>query len=173
MTHQKKDIEKWMFHIAAIQNAGGKAKHPLYCIWRSMKDRCYNPNTENYIYYGGRGISVCKKWRNNFIWFLHDMGERPDGHSIDRINNNGNYSPDNCRWATCYQQAHNRRKVVRKSGISITTTVKNFSMPVAVATMLRELALIEGVSEQDVIRLMIRRSHAARKARALDTGAKG
>lgn len=78
-----------------------------YRIWSAMKRRCYNKNVKQYKYYGGRGISVCKRWRNSFQNFYSDMGPRPDGLCLERKNNNGNYSPSNCMWATMTQQSNN------------------------------------------------------------------
>lgn len=81
-----------------------------YKAWKNMKDRCYNPNTPQWKDYGGRGIKVCDSWREDFWEFLHDMGACPAGdHSLDRINNGGDYTSSNCRWATRSEQNSNRR----------------------------------------------------------------
>lgn len=74
-----------------------------------MIQRCENVNRHKYRLYGGRGITVCARWRHSFLAFRADIGERPPGRTLDRINNNGNYEPSNCRWATAVQQRRNRR----------------------------------------------------------------
>jgi hypothetical protein len=82
---------------------------PTYKTWDSMIQRCTNVNTLSYKNYGGRGISVCAQWRD-FSVFLADMGERPQNTSLDRINPDGDYTPDNCRWASTTTQARNQRR---------------------------------------------------------------
>lgn len=85
------------------------AHSPTYNVWHGMMQRCFNEKTSGYKYYGGRGIKVCVRWQT-FENFLADMGERPEGLSIDRYpNNDGNYEPGNCRWATAKEQNNNSR----------------------------------------------------------------
>lgn len=85
--------------------------HPLYAMWQGMQNRCRNPDFKDWEHYGGRGIKVCERW-SDFDNFLQDMGERPDGMSIDRIDVNGDYEPGNCRWATAKQQSLNKRNSI-------------------------------------------------------------
>lgn len=93
----------------------GFSRSKVHGVWISMRQRCTNPNSQGYADYGGRGIKVCERW-NSFLNFLEDMGDRPEGMTLDRINNDGDYEPSNCRWATRLEQNHNQR--TRKSNTS-------------------------------------------------------
>jgi len=84
-------------------------KSRTYVSWKKMRERCNSPKDIGYKSYGGRGIRVCEEWNNSFVAFLRDMGERPIGKTIDRLDSNGNYELKNCRWATNLQQARNKR----------------------------------------------------------------
>jgi hypothetical protein len=98
--------------------AGGVTNHPLHVVYTEMIARCERPTHKRYADYGGRGITVDRKWRNNFWWFVEDVGPRPEGvgpsgrslYSLDRIDNDGNYEPGNVRWATYAEQASNRER---------------------------------------------------------------
>lgn len=132
-------------------------KHPAeYTAWVAMKGRCYNPSNNRYHLYGARGICVCERWRgkNGFSNFLSDMGPRPsENHSIDRKDNDGNYEPGNCRWATDAEQASNQRRnmivdwngerltvaeVARRTGIKAATLYQRIHMGLTIERAVSE-----------------------------------
>jgi len=100
----------------------GETGTPTYETWKGMMKRCYNENHIAFRHYGGRGIKVCEKW-HKYINFKNDMGTKPDNLSIDRIDNDGNYTPDNCRWATMKEQSYNRRNNKRLTYKGMTKTL--------------------------------------------------
>src|ERR1051326_3174971 len=109
-------MSRWFYrHATGFENRRhhGMVGTKTHNSWWNACRRCHNPNDEHYPNYGGRGIKVCKRWRGvyGFRNFLDDMGERPEGKTLDRINVNGDYEPSNCRWSTHEEQMKNRRKV--------------------------------------------------------------
>jgi hypothetical protein len=111
----------------------GLSKSPEWNTWKSMKSRCLNPKNKFYKNYGGRGIKICDEWTNSFDNFFKDMGVRPKNHSLDRINNNGNYCKENCKWSTYEEQQNNKRqnRNIEYNGVvkNLTMWAKNFNVP--------------------------------------------
>lgn len=130
-------------HISMAITKHGHAKTPTWRIWVGMRSRCQKSYDSMYSLYGARGISVCERWQS-FENFLSDMGERPPGHSLDRIDSNGNYSPENCRWASPTQQVRNRRNTTL-------VTYQGRTIPLAEAAELSGLPI-------NLIRLRLRRN---------------
>ena len=121
--------------------------------WISMKTRCYNPNSKGYQNYGGRGITICDRWKDSFINFYEDMGERPEGTSLDRIDVNGNYEPSNCRWADSIIQNRNRNKLRSNTsgvtGVSFNNIEKKWRARISTNEGRKELGFFK--SKEDAI----------------------
>lgn len=134
-----------------------KNEFPEYSIWASMIGRCYCTSHTGYKNYGGRGISVCLKWRKSPLNFISDMGRRTSSkHSIERINNNGNYTPTNCRWATRKEQARNtRRSCFLKHG-ELRKTKAEWCEVTGIARYTLEYRLKIGWSVQDALTKPVR-----------------
>lgn len=113
--------------------AKGNRKHGMcgtkpYIIWYAMKQRCLNPNSSRYFNYGGRGITICDKWKKSFVGFWEDMSHGyVDGLSLDRIDVNGNYEPSNCRWVELWEQNNNQRSNIRITIDGKTLNAKQWS----------------------------------------------
>lgn len=119
-----------------------KSGTPEYLAWTNIKRRCYNKNNASYHAYGARGIKMCDRWREDFLNFLADMGERPsDLHSIDRIDVNGDYEPANCRWTTNAEQQNNKRSniIIEHDGRSQTMTAWAREIGINTDTLWRRL----------------------------------
>ena len=135
----------------------GESKHggshlPEYQVWARMKRRCTNPNTDHFDRYGGRGIQVCKRWLS-FAAFYRDMGPRPSpSHSIERKDNDKDYGPSNCRWATHKEQVNNRRNTVRWTLDGVTKTVSRWSEETGISIALLHSRFRLGWSLEKVLR---------------------
>jgi hypothetical protein len=105
----------------------GMSRTRTFYVWGGMRQRCSNPSDRSYCDYGGRGIRVCDRWADSFENFLADMGEAPKGMQIDRINNDGPYAPDNCRWTTPKRNSRNRRSNVYVEHNGVTRTVAEWA----------------------------------------------
>lgn len=124
--------------------------NPTYKTWESMKSRCNNPCNERYKDYGGRGIQVCSSWNISFDAFLADMGERPEGLTLDRKDNNKDYNKQNCRWASAAQQQRNTRKSVLTKDIVSCVEYARRCSELSDRELARQLAKIFGVKHETI-----------------------
>lgn len=122
----------------------GLTKSRTYKSWMMMKSRCANSNYSHYKYYGGRGIKVCQEWVDSFETFMADMGVRPDGGTLDRIDSDGDYTKENCRWATREQQVDNRRNAVYATLGAVTLKLKEWAALLRVRRSQIYLAMYHG-----------------------------
>ena len=120
------------YHTTHGETQNGKDS-PEYSTWTDMKQRCLNPQSISYARYGGRGITIASEWKNDFPQFLRDMGRRPPGTTLERIDNNGHYSPSNCRWATPAEQARNTRRNIWLTHEGRRQCLKDWSIEVGIA----------------------------------------
>jgi len=121
------------------------AESQEYGIWQAMKRRCNNKNNPDFHRYGGRGITVCQRWMDSFANFYADMGKRPHGHSIDRIDVNGNYEPLNCKWSDSIQQANNKSTNVRYEYGDETHTIAEWARISGIPQTLLRKRLHDGI----------------------------
>lgn len=128
-----------------------KKKNPEYSSWECMKARCFNPKNKKYHRYGGRGVTVCKEWKNDFQQFLKDMGSKPfPGAHIDREENNGNYEPSNCHWVSL--QVNNRNKENTKLDIHKARAIRSIYKENIVTS--RALAKMFGVNKSTILAIV-------------------
>lgn len=139
-------------HLRALRH--GLSGIPEYQIWKAIKARCYNKNHKNYPDYGGRGITVCDEWFNNFEAFYADMGSRPGSrYSIDRINNEEGYFKENCRWSTQTQQTRNTRRSRWVTINNETRTVAEWAEITGIRSSTIYHRLYAGCSDAEALRL--------------------
>ena len=120
--------------------------HPLYLIWKDMRRRCNSKSRQFYEHYGGRGIKVCERWEKSFHLFAFDVGDRPDNAQIDRIDNDGDYCPENVRWASALQNARNTRKVRKVEFNGKTQCVSEWAEEIGVSPKTLQMRLAKGWS---------------------------
>lgn len=137
-----------------MSRSHGMSKTKIYGIWSAMMSRCNNPNSGAYHNYGGRGIRVCERW-HRFEDFYADMGERPQGKSLERINNDKGYSPENCIWAEREVQARNRRDTRYLTSDGVTKSVAEWSdeTGISIGTICRRLQ--QGWSDHEAVSIPI------------------
>lgn len=144
---------------------------PEYESWSGMKKRCFNRRCKSYPDYGGRGITVCDRWSKSFQAFLDDMGLKPDSaNSIERVNNNGNYEPGNCKWGTAVEQNRNKRnsRILTMDGTSMTVAAWSDRTGIDMSTILQRKA--RGWTDSDALtRPLVNRGWESRRRQAATT----
>lgn len=139
----------------------GQYKSPTYKSWQGMWQRCTNRAKAGYVDYGARGISVCERWKD-FEQFLVDMGDRQPGLSLDRIDNDGNYEPANCRWATPTEQSNNTRRVTRLTVQGVTKTLHEWARDSGINPRTLQKRLNSGWSHRDAVTRPVNQALAIR-----------
>ena len=132
----------------------GLHRSPEYQVWNRMRQRCFNPKESSFPHYGGRGITVCREWQTSFAAFIRDMGRRPTSkHSIEQINNDGDYEPKNCKWATMKEQAHNtsRTRWLTHEGETLCLTEWSERLGIPIRTLTRNLN--QGLTIAEIIEI--------------------
>lgn len=129
----------------------GLSKSPLYYVWLNMRNRCTDPANNRWHRYGARGISVCDRWMYSFEYFLADMGEPQAGMTIERIDNNGNYCPENCRWATRQEQAFNNSRNHRLAHEGLMLTITEWSQRLQIDRMTITMRLKSGCTAAEAL----------------------
>lgn len=131
----------------------GRAAHPLHKVWNSMLDRCENPNNPMFPIYGARGISVCEEWRDfrKFVEWSNSVGGRPDGYSLDRIDTDGNYCPENCRWADEETQQNNKRTNRYLTYKGETLSLSQWSRKTGLSRCAIQYRFMQGWSAEDIL----------------------
>lgn len=155
-----KEIQRQSINIGGTRSCGclsteRKTKHgkfgtPVYITWVKMRQRCDNQNNEKYHRYGGRGIKYQDSW-NNFESFFNDMGERPDGKTLDRTNNNGNYTKENCRWSSPFEQSNNMERNIFLTFDNKTMTISKWAIKLNVKKSTLYGRMLKGWSDEKIL----------------------
>ena len=151
--------------LAKVQK--GKSGLPGYKSWDAMLRRCYNETGNRWHIYGGRGITVCDRWKNSFLTFLEDMGERPKGTSLDRIDNDGNYCPKNCRWATPKEQCRNKRNTLIIRAFGRSQTIREWAEETGIGRGTIEWRLNRGWTPKEALTLSVDQKEKRKKVVSL------
>jgi len=143
-------LEASIINGSKLNYRHGKTGSRVHAIWSSMLQRCHDPLHKSYSHYGGRGISVCDQWML-FENFYADMGDPPDGHSLDRRDNDFGYSKENCRWASPTEQANNRRDNFKISAFGQSLTLRGWSKATGLGKATIMYRLATGMSAEDAL----------------------